>query len=290
MGRPSPPWGRSWPSTSSPATPGIAEGLAPDDPILVHGTAARAALAAYCAGDTEALAASLAGIPFRSPYRDWAQILKALQRLPEQPEAAATLLARVADESAFVNLRRAAELALVPEADLATRLAGAGEATRRFALTLRGWGEERQALWQEAVRVGSSPQGLLRLMHRHRARLGEDWVRQGALRLLVAGPSAQPVLAPGGGRQAPDPRREGPGGGLARRSGARPVGGGGRLEPLCRHPGRGGGAGAGQRCRPAPRPGPAPRRSAGLHPAERRGLRGGGRTRPAWSPSYWNRA
>jgi tetratricopeptide (TPR) repeat protein len=167
--------------------PMIAEGLAPDDPILVHGTAARAALAAYSAGDAEALAASLAGIPFRSPYRDWAQILKALQRLPEQPEAAKTLLARVADGSAFANLRRAAELALVPEADLAARITGAGEAVARFALTLRGWGEERQAMWQEAERVGSSPQRLLRLMYRHRARLGEDWVRQGALRLVLMG-------------------------------------------------------------------------------------------------------
>lgn len=181
---------------------GIAEGLAPDDPILVHGTAARSALAAYCAGDTDALSASLAGVPFRSPYRDLAQILKALQRLPDQPEAAAALLARVADESAFVGLRRAAELALVPEADLASRLAGAGEATRRFALTLRGWGDERQALWQEAVRVGSSPQGLLRLMHRYRVSLGDAWVRTQALRLLVADwPRSQAWLQEAGGKR-----------------------------------------------------------------------------------------
>lgn len=79
----------------------IMEHLAPDDPVVAHGEAAQAALAAYCSGDDETLEQALTAIPFRSPYRDGVHILKALQRLPDQPAQAAVLLARVPAESAF---------------------------------------------------------------------------------------------------------------------------------------------------------------------------------------------
>ncbi|HSH49218.1 MAG TPA: hypothetical protein VK991_11595 [Halomonas sp.] len=157
----------------------IAEGLAAEDPVVVHGASAQAALTAYCAGDDPALEQALAAIPFRSPYRDWAQILKALQRLPEQPAQAAALLARVDDASPFAPLRCAVELSQIPEAELASRLAGVGESTRRFALTLRGWPPERQALFEEALKLGDdpSPKALLHFLHRYRDSLA--WVKSG---------------------------------------------------------------------------------------------------------------
>lgn len=177
-----------------------------DDPILVQGPAAARALDAYCQGDDETLRLALPAIPFRSPYRDLAQILKALQRFPETAEEVAAMLARVGDDSGFAPLRRACELALealrmgtgaVPE-----RLAAADETTRRFALTLAGWGEERQALWEEVRRTPDTEgQSLLRMLHRHRARLGEDWARHQALRLLVpAFPKSAGWITQGGAR------------------------------------------------------------------------------------------
>jgi cellulose synthase operon protein C len=195
----------------------VADTLPADDPILLQGPAASRALDAYCAGDDAALAEALAAIPFRSPYRDLAQILKALQRLPEAPDEAASGLARVGDQSGFAPLRRAGELGLEglggrsgpgPE-----RLAGAGAAARRFALTLAGWGEERQALWEEVRRTpelgpSSLPQALLRLLHRHRARLGEDWARRQALRLLVPGfPKSAGWITQGGARRLSEEER-----------------------------------------------------------------------------------
>jgi len=50
--------------------PGLEQGLAPEDPILLHGVPARAALDAYCRSDDTAAVKALAAIPFRSPYRD----------------------------------------------------------------------------------------------------------------------------------------------------------------------------------------------------------------------------
>ena len=191
----------------------VANTLPADDPIRLQGPAASQALDAYCRGDDAALAEALAAIPFRSPYRDLAQILKALQRLPEAPDEVAAGLARVGDQSGFAPLRRACELGLegllgrsgpVPE-----RIASAGEATRRFALTLAGWGEERQALWAEVRQIPAlDSQSLLRLLHRHRTRLGEDWARHQALRLLVPGfPKSAGWITQGGARRLSEEER-----------------------------------------------------------------------------------
>jgi cellulose synthase operon protein C len=165
----------------------ILERLAADDPIRRHGEAAQAALSAYCTGDDEALEGALAKIPFRSPYRDLTQILKALQRLADQPAAASTLLAKVPETSAFAPLSRAAELAMLPEASLLARLGGLGESMRRFVLVLRGWGPERQAFYRALQRLGEtpSPQALLNLMYRHQQSLGKAWVDDRGLRLLI---------------------------------------------------------------------------------------------------------
>jgi len=197
--------------------PTLAAGLPPDDQIREHGTAAAAALAAYCRGDDLALREALATLPFRSPYRDLALILKALQRAWEaadqdpagDPGAAAALLARVGDDSGFAPLRRACALALGPSATLTVRLAEAGDHSRRFALTLVGWGDERQALWEEMRRVtGPGPAALLRLLQRRRALLGEDWARRQALRLLVPGfPKSAALITEGGGRRLSAPER-----------------------------------------------------------------------------------
>jgi cellulose synthase operon protein C len=180
-----------------------------DDPILVHGIAASRALDAYARGDDEALRESLAAIPFRSPYRDLAQILKALQRFPGSPAEAPGLLAKVADDSGFAPLRRACELGLCARETLPERLSAVGDPTRRFALTLAGWGEQRQSLWEEVRSIGDpGPQALLRLLHRHRARLGEAWARGQALRLLVPGfPKSAAWIAEGGGRRLAEDER-----------------------------------------------------------------------------------
>lgn len=57
---------------------GLTGALPADDPILVDGRAARRSLEAYCRGEDVAAEEALRQLPFRSPYRDWAQVLKAL--------------------------------------------------------------------------------------------------------------------------------------------------------------------------------------------------------------------
>ena len=167
----------------------LLERLSDDDPVRRHGEAALAALTAYCDHDDEALRAAMAQIPFRSPYRDWVQVLKALLRQPEAPAEAATLLSRIGDDSAFAPLRRAAQLSLLPQPDFldATRTAAAGEV--RMACMLRGWPPARIAVWEDMRRLGPdpAPRDMLRLLHRHAKVLGADWVRRKSLSLAAGG-------------------------------------------------------------------------------------------------------
>nr|MDJ0893259.1 hypothetical protein [Gammaproteobacteria bacterium] len=180
---------------------GILGRIPADDPLLLHAEAARAAMEAHCNADDAAVEAALRTIPFRSPYRDWVQILKALQRMPERPEEAAKLLNRVGEDSAFFSLRRAAQLALIPEPAFLAAIQGTGRPTALFACALRGWSEARVRLWEEFSRLGPSPgpQTLLRFVYRHRDELGADWVRRRCLPLLIDGfPSSRRWLGAAG--------------------------------------------------------------------------------------------
>lgn len=173
---------------------GLLEHLPVDEPVRRHAQAATAALAAYCEGDDAALQAALAEIPFRSPYRDWVQILKALLRHVQAPAEARSLLQRVDDDSAFAPMKRAAALSLMPETAFLDAAADAGPTLARVACVLRGWPPERIALWEELGRLENdpSPTALIRLLQRHRQALGDDWVRRKSLSLAVHADSDDP--------------------------------------------------------------------------------------------------
>jgi tetratricopeptide (TPR) repeat protein len=168
----------------------IATKLPEDDVIRRHGEIARRALVAYCEGDDKTLQESLSAIPFRSPYRDFVQILKALLLLTEEPGKAEQLLARIKDDSAFNNLRQAVQLAMTPERQLPSALNKVGPVNREFVFTLRGWDNRRKNMWAELDKVGAhpAPKALLSFIHRNQSSLGKEWVDSQSLRLFLAEP------------------------------------------------------------------------------------------------------
>ena len=171
----------------------LLERLPEDDPVRCHAGAASDAFAAYCDADDDALRTALSLIPFRSPYRDWAQLLKALIRLAEAPAEAQALLARVDDDSPFAPLKRAALLSLGPERALLAADRTVSEPALRIACALRGWSPARVAVLQEMRSLGDvpSPKALIRLLYRHAKVIGPDWARRMALALVAqAGPEA----------------------------------------------------------------------------------------------------
>ncbi|WPL17017.1 hypothetical protein Thiowin_02002 [Thiorhodovibrio winogradskyi] len=179
----------------------LREQLPADDPVRLHAEPALRALHAYCEGRDEDLRAALASIPFRSPYRDWVLLLKALPRreevAEETPKTLVAQLERVPDSSPFAPLKGAIRLALLPEQPFAEAARQAKPAELQVAAALRGWADGRLALWRELSQLGPAPtpRQRLKVLYRHVNELGEDWVRRKALTLVsFDGPSAKAWL------------------------------------------------------------------------------------------------
>lgn len=159
--------------------------LADDDPILSQNEVATRALQAYVCADSRRLEQALAEIPFRSPYRDFAIILKALVRAETDRSGAAAQLAHIDSASAFSTLAAAARLALLPETEFNAGLKLAGPNTRRFAASVRGWSLARLALWDKLQQPGASePRSMFNVLQRQQQQLGSDWTRRWQLRLM----------------------------------------------------------------------------------------------------------
>lgn len=159
--------------------------LDPEDPVRADGDTALAALAAYCTGQDEVAAQHLRTIPYRSPYRDFVTVLKALMIEPEQQLSAERLLEGVDDSSPFAPLAEAARLARLPDPELLPALTRVDEPLRRFATALRGWSTQRYELWRELFRP-EAPQpdaDLPAVLADWRSELGEQWSRRQRIRL-----------------------------------------------------------------------------------------------------------
>ena len=158
--------------------PGLATDPAlAEDPLLRDGSIARAALAAWCAGDDEVAAVQLKAIPFRSPYRDFTTLLKALMIWEKDPIASGKLLERVAADSPFAPLAAALRLSLLPDEELLPALGRANQPSRDFVMSLLGWPERRRQLWRETQRLGDPPDPgqMVVLLRRYRQCFSEHW-------------------------------------------------------------------------------------------------------------------
>ncbi|MDN5872737.1 MAG: hypothetical protein L0H73_18795, partial [Nitrococcus sp.] len=162
----------------------LIEQLPGEDPIACDFAAAEAALMAYAGGDDGALETALERIPFRSPYRDFRQLLKALVRHEQAPDAALELLARVPADTPFAGVRSALEAAgRCPEVTLAALPTQVLE----LVAALKGWDPEQLQLLASLARLGSSPgrKELFDFIVVHRRTLGEPFAREAAV--AVAG-------------------------------------------------------------------------------------------------------
>ncbi len=164
-----------------------------EDPLRRDHPAAQAALQAYCEGDDAALDRQLRKIAFRSPYRDFRQIMKALLVLEQAPQAAGELLARVPDESPFQPLVAAVQASQLPASGFLQHYKSLSVAARRFAAALKGWSPQQLKRAQELQQLGSRPvpEKLLRFLLRNQDILGEAYVRESALRILIVYPRGE---------------------------------------------------------------------------------------------------
>lgn len=161
-----------------------------DDSLCRDFPAALAALQAYCSGQDAEMEQQLRAIPFRSPFRDFRQILKALSLLGRDASAADSLLGRVDAGSAFHALSITIRVSQAPNPEFLRRYQSMGAAERRFATALKGWSAQQLRLTQELHQLGDRPSadGLLRFLLRNKEILGGEYVREIAMRILVFHP------------------------------------------------------------------------------------------------------
>ncbi len=183
----------------------VLNALPANDPVVKDYPAAMGALNAYCQGNDGQLREQLKGIPFRSPYRDLRQILKALLLSQDGSETASRLLAQITDNSPFLSLGHAVELTLQPDAVLFSLLPGEDRETRSFIATTKGWPKQQMRLINELIQLGQSPSpdALICLLIRNRELLGDEFAKQACMRLLIHSPKSSSKLKRAFGKLSP---------------------------------------------------------------------------------------
>lgn len=162
--------------------------LPDDDPVVRDFATANSALIAYADGNDETLQAALGRIAFRSPYRDFRQLLKALVRYETDPAAAAELVARVPADTPFVGILHALKTAATigaPTPPEATTLADLDHGVQNLLAALAGWSSSQHQLVARLARLGATPsrKALFDFVIAHRKALGKNYARVAAYML-----------------------------------------------------------------------------------------------------------
>ncbi|MCF6356086.1 MAG: hypothetical protein L3J26_13475 [Candidatus Polarisedimenticolaceae bacterium] len=183
----------------------VLKALPANDPVVQDYPAAMGALNAYCQEKDEQIQEQLKGIPFRSPYRDLRQILKALLLPADESKTAFRLLTRISDKSPFVSLAHALEIGLQPNALLFSRLPEECSEICSFIAATKGWSKQQIQFIHELTQLGQSPSPdtLIRLLIRSQKLLGDDFTRQACLRLLIRSPKSSTRFKRAFGRLTP---------------------------------------------------------------------------------------
>ncbi|MFZ4536982.1 hypothetical protein [Propionivibrio sp.] len=151
--------------------------------LLQHRPLALAALAAYSSKDAAALETALAGISFRSPYRDLRTLLKAMVLCETDQDAARAAIERIPLDSPFESLAAPLRTLLVAGPERLQRWARLNSAQQTMALDLMGCPQAVAPLLQSlAAQAGTSavlaPHALFDLVLRHARELPNALARQ----------------------------------------------------------------------------------------------------------------
>jgi tetratricopeptide (TPR) repeat protein len=143
--------------------------LPADSLLLQHRTAALAALVAYARLDGAALEDALAGISFRSPYRDLRSLLKALLLWETDCDAARAALVRLPPDGPFEPLAAPLRCVLASGSERLRLWASLNNSQQLAALDLLGWPRTWTPLLQSLAGTNSDavPAALFDLVQRN---------------------------------------------------------------------------------------------------------------------------
>jgi len=159
----------------------------PEEPLLKQYALVKKALAAYCQGDDKTAEDFLKKIPFRSPYRDFRAILKALI----DPNSAEQLLDKVPADSPYAPFTQLIRMTVPHFESLSEGLSQLTPNELTFLAQLKGWDKAQlktiSALQSAAKR--NSQKALLEMVASQRHFLGDNYSRPFCLALLPSYPA-----------------------------------------------------------------------------------------------------
>ena len=117
----------------------------------------KAVISAYCQGDDEQLSSLLKAISYRSPYRDFRTIVSALILLPDQSQAALTMLDRLSTDTPFQGF--ADLVRLIASKDI-KKLHQLKPASQQFVTKVKGIDPQLVPLLNKLNRDAKSPKSL----------------------------------------------------------------------------------------------------------------------------------
>jgi tetratricopeptide (TPR) repeat protein len=147
----------------------VGKQLPPESLLLQHRASALAALAAYARLDGAALDEALAGIPFRSPYRDLRSVLKAMLLWETDREAARAAIARLPPDGPFEPLAAPLRSVLASGPERRRLWVSLNNSQQLAALDLLGWPRAWAPLMQAlaGTHTDPAPAALFDLVQRH---------------------------------------------------------------------------------------------------------------------------
>lgn len=166
-----------------------------DSELKRHYAIAQNALQSYCKGaDADRVREQLQGITFRSPYKDFRQLLTALlQREAGDSIAARELLARISEDSPFFSLKDAIWPSLLDGPYQAAALECLNPQQREFAAGLLGLDKKQLKLLQQwlANRQQTTAKALHQFITTNRDALDKEQVRHTCLSLFSHYPQSR---------------------------------------------------------------------------------------------------
>ncbi len=168
----------------------VMEAFPQDTPLLTHYDLIKEALQAYFRSDDKVINEYLKKIPFRSPYRDFRPILKALLVINTDLKTAHRLLEKVLPNSPYAHFARLLQMVGEEGETLLENLSQLSSNERSLIACLKGWDKAKLKVisrTQTAAKQGND-KALLQVVATNKLVLGENYSRQFCLALLPSYP------------------------------------------------------------------------------------------------------
>lgn len=161
--------------------------LPPESVLSQHYQIIKEALLAYYQGNDDTVKACLKKIPYRSPYRDFANILRALITLDTDAQNALTLIQQIPASSPFDGFAQLVKTSLLPTEILVGQMNDLTAPEQTLIAYLKGWDKTQIRVvssLQSAVKRDCSTRALFDAVMTNRTFFGNEYSRRFCLASL----------------------------------------------------------------------------------------------------------